>query len=203
MRRKQIYTKRTMKQSPNEMMDEISRLRTYLIQKGRLTENQFLQAEDYALTRRMPVDEAILFLNLLDYVEFGQSLAEIYGKSYHPLLKEPPQGTAREMVPLKLAEKWNIFPVYYDPKKKVLTLAIDNPEDHVIISQIQMGFPAGLKLVFFVASRAEIAKAIDVHYRGKTYTPIQDLEVPHDFTILASEKETGEEIGKMGSRRSG
>ncbi|MDY7030744.1 MAG: response regulator [Thermodesulfobacteriota bacterium] len=194
MRRKQIYTERTMKQSPNEMMDDIIRLRTYLIQKGRLTEDQFLQAEDYALTRKMSIDEAILFLNLMDYTEFGESLAEIYGKSYHPLLEEPPQGTAREFVPLKLAEKWNIFPVNYDPKKKILTLAIDNPEDHLIIGQIQTIFPAGVKLVFFVASKAEIAKAIDVHYRGRTYTPERDLEVPHDFAILGSEKETEEEI---------
>ena len=98
---------------PGDNTEGISTLKSQLLGNGRLTEDQFLQAEDYALTRKISIQEAVLFLNLIDYTGLGQSLAKIYGKPYRPLLNDPPLDAAKGVVPLKFAERCTIFPVAY------------------------------------------------------------------------------------------
>ena len=182
------------KKSPNDEMVDALRLKAYLIDSGRLTEDQILRAEDYALTRKISLENTLLFLRLLSHTELGEDLGKIYGKPYHPLLTEPPPDSAKEMVSLKYAERWKIFPVEYNPKKNILTLAVSNPEDPGFVGQIQTLFSAPLQLAFTVASIVEINKAIDVHYKGKIYIPDRILEVPHDFAILVADHETEQEL---------
>lgn len=179
---------------PGDHTEDISRLKSHLLGSGRLTEEQFLQAEDYALTRKISIEEAVLFLNLIDYTGLGQSLAKIYGKPYRPLLTDPPLDSAKSVVPLKFAERWTIFPVAYDPEKNFLILAVDDPTDRQLIGQLKTIFPPPFRLAFTVASTAEIGKAIAVHYKGEEYTPAPEIKVPKDFTILAEQEETREAL---------
>lgn len=175
-------------------MVDISKLRSHLLSSGRLTEDQFLQAEDYALTRRISVEEALLFLDLVDYAWLGQRLGEIYEKPYRPLMTEPPPDSAKEIVPLKFAERWKVFPVFHNPEENLLTIAMSDPEDREIVGQLRSILQAPVRLEFTVASTAEIEEAIEVHYKGKAYAPTPDLEVPQDFTILADQQKGKEKI---------
>jgi DNA-binding response OmpR family regulator len=179
---------------PGDNTEGISRLKSHLLGSGRLTEDQFLQAEDYALTRKISIQEAVLFLNLIDYTGLGQSLAKIYGKPYRPLLNDPPLDAAKAVVPLKFAERWAIFPVAYDPEKNFLVLAVGDPTDQQLIEQVKSIFPPPFRLAFTVASAAEIEKAIEVHYKGKEYIPAPELKVPKDFTILADREDIKEDL---------
>lgn len=175
-------------------MIDISTLKNQLVGQGRLTEEQILQAEDYALTMKMSLDEAILFLNMLDYASLGQSLAEIYEIPYHPLLEEPPSEAAKEKIPLKSAERQQIFPVDFDAKTSILTLAVHDPEDQELVEKLRNIFPEPVRLNFTVASEPEICMAIDVHYKGKTYTPDLKLEVPEEFNIVSPENKVKTEL---------
>ena len=177
---------------PGDCTKSMSRLKSHLLGSGRLTEDQFLQAEDYALTRKISIEEAVLFLNLTDYTGLGQSLAKIYEKPYRPLLNDPPQDSAKSVVPLKFAERLTIFPVAHDPQKNFLVLAVGDPADQQLIGQLKTLFPPPFRLAFSVASKVEIQKAIAVHYKGEEYTPAPELKVPKDFTILAEQGETKE-----------
>jgi len=179
---------------PGDNTEGISRLKSHLLGSGRLTEDQFLQAEDYALTRKISIQDAVLFLNLIDYTGLGQSLAKIYGKPYRPLLNDPPLDAAKAVVPLKFAERWTIFPVAYDPENNFLVLAVGDPTDQQLIEQVKNIFPPPFRLAFTVAPAAEIEKAIEVHYKGKEYTRAPELKVPQDFTILADREETKEAL---------
>jgi len=175
-------------------MIDISTLKNQLVDQGRLTEEQILQAEDYALTMKMSLDEAVLFLNMLDYASFGQSLSEIYEIPYHPLLEEPPSEAAKEKIPLKSAERQQIFPVDFDAKTSILTLAVHDPEDQTLVEKLRNIFPAPVRLNFTVASKPEICMAIDVHYKGKKYTPDLKLEVPEEFNIVSPENKVKTEL---------
>lgn len=177
---------------PGDRTESMSRLKSHLLDSGRLTEDQFLQAEDYALTRKISIEEAVLFLNHTDYTGLGQSLAKIYEKPYRPLLNDPPLDSAKSVVPLKFAERLTIFPVAYDPEKNFLILAVSDPTDQQLIGQLKSIFPPPFRLAFTVASKVEIEKAIAVHYKGEEYTPAPELNVPKDFTILAEQGETKE-----------
>ncbi len=175
-------------------MIDISKLNSYFMSNGQLNEEQVRQAEDYAMTRGISVDEALVFLNMLDYETLGAGLGEILGKPYQALLIDQPPDSAKAKVSLKFAERWKIFPVDYDPKKNILTLALDDPQDQNLLEKLRTIFPAPLQLTFTVASRSEIDKAIEVHYKGKAYVPAQDLEIPENFTIVSPEQEAKKEL---------
>jgi len=172
-----------------------SKLQNHLVQSGRLSEEKILQAEDYALTRKIGLDEALIFLNMLDYQELGKCLSELYSKPYHSVLATPPPEEAKAKVPIKFAESLGIFPVQFQPDGNKLVLAIDDSEDPQRIQQIQSRFPSTLHLQFMVASKPEITKAIEVYYKGRVYSPAKDLELPDDFTIIESKTETSQGLG--------
>ena len=170
------------------------KLNSHFLSNGQLNEEQIRQAEDYAKTRGISLDEALVFLNMLDYETLGTGLAKVLGKPYHSLLINPPPDSAKAKVPLKFAERWNIFPIDYDQEKNILTLALDDPQDQNQVEKLRNIFPNPLQLSFTVASRPEIEKAIEVHYKGKAYVPAQELELPQDFTIVSPEQETKKEL---------
>lgn len=169
-------------------------LKRHLIEQSGLQTEQIVQAEDYALTRKITLEEALVFLELVDYGELGKCAAAIHGRPYVPLLDRAPSKTALARVPLRIAESLRVFPVKYDPKKDVLVLAVANPKDSKLAQKLRAVFIGGVRLAFSVASEAEIDKAIEVHYHGKTYSSSQEIHVPKDFTIIADQEGTRDDL---------
>ncbi|MCU0595466.1 MAG: hypothetical protein MUC98_08415 [Desulfobacterota bacterium] len=166
-------------------MTDLAALKSYLIEKGGLRPEQIAQAEDYALTRNISLEEALVFLELIDYSVLGKRLADLYGRPYVALLDKEPQKTAKARVSLKMAAKLRVFPVKYDSEKNVLALAVSNPKDSGLAEKLKTLFHGTTRLAFCVASAAEIEKAIDVYYRGMSYSMSQEIHLPKDFTIIA------------------
>lgn len=183
-------------------MTDDSKLKNHLVNCGLLTEEQVLRAEDYALTTKMPLDEAIVFLKLLDYAALGQGLADLYNKTYCGLLERVPSDPAKAKVTLKTAERLQIFPVDFNQKNRVLTLATHDPDNEQLQTMLGNSFPAPIRIEFTVASRPEILMAIGVHYEGKAYTPEIALEVPVEFTIAAQNAEKGKMLDLEKERQS-
>lgn len=169
-------------------------LKRYLIEKNLLPPEQIVQAEDYALTRKISLEEALIFLELVDYSRLGECVAALHGKPYVSILDREPSRTAMARVPLKISESLKVFPVKYDPKKDLLVLAVSNPKDPKLVQRLKAAFPSGLRLAFCVASSAEIDKAIEVHYKGKMYSTSTEIHVPKDFTILVDQEGAREDL---------
>ncbi len=175
-------------------MQENSELKDYLVNNGSLTEEEFLQAEDYALTRKISLEQSLIFLNLLHFSQLGSTLAELSNMVYHPLLESAPPDSAKSHVPVKFADKWRVFPVDYDLGKNLLTLACAEPDNQVLISQLKTVFPPSLQLDFTIATADEIKKAIDVYYKGRSYKDNTELDLPQDFKILVPTNDSGETV---------
>jgi DNA-binding response OmpR family regulator len=175
-------------------MVDVSILKNHLMDSGRMSEEQLLRAEDYALSTNMPLEDTLIFLNMLDYESLGQCLAEVYQKPYSPLLGGPPSETAKEKVPLKTAERLTVFPVDFNPQTNSITLCVEDPEAPGLIDKIKKTFSSTLYINFSVASKAEITMAIDVHYKGRVYSPGLNLELPEDFTIVALDTRNRREL---------
>jgi DNA-binding response OmpR family regulator len=179
-------------------MTEPTVLKRHLIENLHLQAEQIAQAEDYALTRNISLQEAIVFLELLDYTELSKCVAAIHGKRYVPILDREPSGAAKAKIPLKLAERFNIFPVKYDLQKNLLVIAVADPEDPRLVRELKNVFLGNLRLALCVASQPEIDKAIEVHYRGKTFSSSQVIHVPQDFTIIGDQETEGENLLSQG-----
>ena len=175
-------------------MTELAALKSFLIEKSGLRPEQIAQAEDYALTRNISLEEALVFLELIDYSVLGKRLAAIHGKPYVALLDREPPKTAKARVSLKMAAKLRIFPVKYDSEKNVLVLAVSEPKDSSLIEKLKTLFHGTTRLAFCVASAAEIEKAIDVYYRGMSYSMSQEIHLPKDFTIIAEQEKEKEDL---------
>jgi DNA-binding response OmpR family regulator len=175
-------------------MTDPALLKRYLIENSGLQAEQIGQAEDYALTRKISLEEALIFLELVDYNELGKCMAAIHGKPYVALLGRKPSKTAVARVPVKMAEKLRVFPVKYDTKNDVLVLAVVNPKDARLAQQLKTTFLGSSRLAFCVASAAEIDKAIEVYYKGKTFSSSQEIHLPKDFTIIADQERGREDL---------
>lgn len=182
-----------------------SSLKSYLIDSKRLTADEVARAEDYALTANMALDEAVIFLKLLNYAAMGQCLAEIYQRPYRALLGKAPADIARTKVPMKIAEASQIFPLAYDVKSDTLTLAVHDPSDAGLLQNLRQMTSPSTRFEITVASKPEIRMAIDVYYKGKPYNPIPELSLPQGFTIVSADKKGKETLDldeelKSGSR---
>jgi len=175
-------------------MTKPAALKRYLLENLSLQAEQIAQAEDYALTRDISLQEALIFLELVDYHELGKCVAAIHGKRYLPLLDKEPSKEAKSKVPLKLSEKLRIFPVKYNLEKNLLAIAVTDPKDPRLLRELKSAFLGTLRLAFCVASEPEIDKAIEVHYRGKSYSSSQEIHVPKDFTIIGDHERERENL---------
>jgi CheY-like chemotaxis protein len=175
-------------------MTDAAALKSYLIEKNGLRPEQIAQAEDYALTRNISLEEALVFLEIIDYSVLGKRLAAVHGKPYVALLDREPPRMAKARVSLKMAAKLRIFPVKYDSAKNVLVLAVADPKDSRLIEKLKTLFHGTSRLAFSVASSAEIEKAIDVYYRGMSYSLSQEIHLPKDFTIIAGPEKEREDL---------
>jgi DNA-binding response OmpR family regulator len=175
-------------------MTEPAALKSYLIEKSGLRAEQIAQAEDYALTRNISLEQALVFLELIDYSVLGKCLAAIHGKPYVSLLDREPPKTAKARVSLKMAAKLRVFPVKYDSVKNLLVLALADPTDSRLTEKLKTLFHGTSRLAFCVASAAEIEKAIDVYYRGMSYSLSQEIHLPKDFTIIADQEKEREDL---------
>lgn len=175
-------------------MTEPAALKRHLLENLHLQAEQIAQAEDYALTRNISFQEAVIFLELVDYNQLGKSLAAMHGKRYVALLGREPSKEAKAKVSLKLAEKLRIFPIKYDLEKNLLVIAVTDPKDPRLVRELKSAYLGALRLAFCVASEPEIEKAIEVYYRGKTYSSSQEIHVPQGFTIIGEQEREREDL---------
>lgn len=180
-------------------------LKSYLIDSKRLTEEVIARAEDYALTANITLDEAIIFLKLLNYQALGQCLAEIYQKPYFPLLGKVPLDITRTKISQNAAESLHVFPLTFDVKANTMTLAVSDPSDPDLMKKLRTSVSSSIVFDITVASKSEIRMAIDVYYKGRPYIPERELSLPQGFTIVSANKKSKEtldldEESKSGSR---
>lgn len=158
-------------------------LKNYLIDSGKISADEAARAEDYALTTGMGLDEAVVFLKLMNYQQMGQCLSEIFQKPYLSLLEKPPADIARTRVPLKVAEALMVFPVAYDVRSDTLSVAVHDPSDAGLMQNLRQAISLTTSFDTVVASKSEIRMAIDVHYKGRPYVPGPELSLPHGLPL--------------------
>ncbi len=182
-------------------MERDQELKKYILENGLLQQDQLAQAEDYALTMGLALEQSIIFLQLMDFGQLGGALQAIYGVPYRPLLQQAPSEDMKKVIPLSMAEKFGVFPLAYDPGHGRITLAIDDPFDQERMDKITRLLAPSNSPEFTVASRPEINQAIDIYYKGKTYTHQIQVELPKEFTIVAPRPQQSVEKKESASKK--
>lgn len=94
---------------------------------------------------------------------------------------------ARQAIPLRIAEKYNVIPVAMKEElgKKVVILAMSDPTNLDAISEIQ--FQTGVNVRPVVATESAITRAIDQYYRSRAASqpesPGAPQATPHAYGV--------------------
>jgi DNA-binding response OmpR family regulator len=170
------------------MFEDDARVRHFLVTHGIVTEGQVSKAIDYALDRHIEFEDALIALRLLSFEQLGSCLAELCQIPYRPLVEKPPSTFCKNMLPLDLVKKWNVFPVDFDPENDLFTIAISSPDQIKSFLRLEQKVFSHHRLTFCVASRSEIDLAIKTFYQKTGEAGETTPEVPHDFNILNAEE---------------
>ena len=184
-------------------MTDFITLKNGLVSSGLLTEEQIARAEDYALTVGLSLDEALVFMKMINYASLGGVLSGIHEKPYVSLLNAAPDEAARGKISANVAESLKVFPCRFNSKTGTLLLAVSDPGDPDLIRNLSKSISPSLKIEYAVASASEILMAIAIHYKGKAYTPEIDLELPKGFTIVTPGRKTKEGLDLEDEAQSG
>ncbi|TSC72648.1 MAG: Uncharacterized protein G01um101438_365 [Parcubacteria group bacterium Gr01-1014_38] len=141
---------------PENVLNEI------LVTPGYVTAADFGHAADYARKYRLPIEEVIVSLGILEEAALGQIIADYYQVPYVNLRGRQMDKTIVRLVPEALARKQQL--ILYDRDAERGYVAILNPADRETVNILEkhLGFP--IKPTY--ASPSAIAEALRVYQKG-------------------------------------
>ena len=133
-----------------------------LIKMGKLRRTQVEEALEIQKTRRGPIGSILVELGYINEEELAQALAAQSGMSTVELAK---QDIAPEVIALmtsQMANTYRVLPIEYQPDRKELVIAMDNPDNFVATDDLQTLL--GLKIRAALCKPDELTAAIARYY---------------------------------------
>jgi type II secretory ATPase GspE/PulE/Tfp pilus assembly ATPase PilB-like protein len=163
------------KNKPRRMIGQILR------ERGFLTEDQLRIALLEQKRSDSPLGKILIKLGFLSEATLRDALSENLGQNAIDVTKVVADAGALALVPKSFASRYKVLPVSLDRVRRVLTVALDNPSNIVVIDQLNELLRGTATLDARVSSEAEIIRAIDQFYG-------------HELSIdgILNEVETGE-----------
>ncbi|MBC7171661.1 MAG: DUF4388 domain-containing protein [Polyangiaceae bacterium] len=137
-----------------------------MLAEGRLDRFEGETVQQQAARARDRIEEAILDCGLMTEAELLKYLASIYGTQFVSTLKlskAQVAAEALEMLPVKLAERLDAFPVLYDRKAQTISIVAADLHSVDVAKQVQLVTGARQVKVYVARARA-IRAAIQKHY---------------------------------------
>ena len=127
-----------------------------LLEKGALSEDQLRIALFEQQSSGDPLGRILVRLGFVTEATIRDMLSETGDAKVVDLrnISVDPDVLAR--VPIDVAKQYNIFPINYDEVKKMISIAVANPNDLLLADQIRAFLGGDYDLEFMVAEESEI-----------------------------------------------
>jgi response regulator RpfG family c-di-GMP phosphodiesterase len=139
-----------------------------LLRGGTLKPEQFEKAMQQVQGTTERIEDAIIDLGIMSEADLLKALAGFYRTRFvttEKLAKADISRPTLEMIPRKVAETFQVFPVLFDPNAHVLSVVTADPDDKDVLREIQL--VSGAKEVrAFMARPAAVRAAINKAYAG-------------------------------------
>ncbi|MCP5266303.1 MAG: Flp pilus assembly complex ATPase component TadA [Burkholderiaceae bacterium] len=137
-----------------------------LIERGVLSEDQLRIALMEQKSTGQPLGKVLVSIGFLTEATLREVLAENLGHEQVDLSRLLPNPTAMKLVPSEFAKRHHVFPVGIEERDgvEVLTLATPNPNDVVVLDQLQAMIGAEYRINACMAADGEVSAAIESHY---------------------------------------
>lgn len=141
-------------------------------------------------------ENIVLKSGLVTEANLGMAKAILLGVPYTSLSQVAFSPQALSFISRIVAQRFNLIPISYDDKTKILGVAMSNPENLEAIQFIRQ--KAGLEIKVFVASAQEIKNAIATEYRqelvGEVGKAVKETEELKSNIKVIDSKKIGEII---------
>jgi general secretion pathway protein E/type IV pilus assembly protein PilB len=136
-----------------------------LIAAGLVTESQLRIAIRQKRRRDEPLGPILVKLGFISEGILRDMLHKWRGQDSIDLSTALPDPEALKMVPKNIARQFSVVPVCFDWDTNVLTLAMADPQDIVVIDQVAATLSNGTDIATLLAEEAEIESAIERFYQ--------------------------------------
>ena len=152
-----------------------------LVGAGLLSRDQLHIALMEQDRRHEPLGRLLLHLGFVSEAVLREALSEFHGKQSVDLGNAVADPDALALVPLELAKRHHIFPLYLRRDESMLVVAVADVHDVVALDKLRNELPESIRIDTLIAGESEIARAIDQYYG-------------HELSIdgILNEIETGE-----------
>ncbi|MHB1100142.1 MAG: GspE/PulE family protein [Burkholderiales bacterium] len=135
-----------------------------LIEKGVVGEDQLRIALLEQGKSRMRLGELMVGLGFLTEGTIRDVLSESMGQETVDLSRVVVDAAAIRLIPQEVARRHQVLPLSFDKNRRILTLAIANPENIIALDQVKALLGDDCSLHLLLAGESEIMHAIDQYY---------------------------------------
>ena len=153
---------------PGNLSAQNAKIGKILLDEGLLKPEQFEKAIQQAQTDQMRIEDAVVDLGFVSEADLLKVLATRYRTRFvstEKLAKADIVRATLAMIPRKVAETLQIFPVLFDPPTGVLSIVSGDPDDAELLREIKASSNAK-EIRAFVARPAAVRAAISKAYAG-------------------------------------
>jgi type II secretory ATPase GspE/PulE/Tfp pilus assembly ATPase PilB-like protein len=152
-----------------------------LRERGILSEDQLRIALIEQKRNGLPLGKTLVKLGFLSEATLREALSENLGQSDIDVSRVVADPAALALVPKSFATRFSVLPVALDRTRRVLTVAVGNPNNVVVLDQLNEMLRGEVSAEARISSEAEVTRAIDRFYG-------------HELSIdgILNEIETGE-----------
>ena len=168
-----------------------SNLGELLLREKVLTSDQLKTALEMQREKSVPLQTALVSLNILSEEDIAQALSRQLGYPYIDLDQFEVYPDVVNLIPVEIVKKYLIMPIHRI--RSFLTLAMVDPTDLEVIEDVR--FRTGLSIQPVIASETGIMNAINKYYGSSSSLRvkkiIEDIELADDtrVNIIEAEKD--------------
>ena len=135
-----------------------------LMEKGALSEDQLRIALHEQGSSGDPLGKVLVRLGFVTEATIRDILSAGGDAQVVDLRKINVDPEVLERIPQDVAKNYNIFPIKCDEERKVLTIAVANPNDLMLADQVRAFMGGEYEVEYMVSEESEIARAVDEYY---------------------------------------
>jgi type II secretory ATPase GspE/PulE/Tfp pilus assembly ATPase PilB-like protein len=144
-----------------QMQQPLGRL---LVDKGVISDDQLRIAQQEQNKTHQPLGRLLVRLGFLSEATIRDVLSENLGQEAVDLSSTIVDPLALKLIPKDVARRHQLLPISVDMQKRMLTLAIADPDNIIALDQVRALLKDEFHLYMKLASESDILRAIDQYY---------------------------------------
>ncbi|RCS56568.1 GspE/PulE family protein [Parvibium lacunae] len=140
------------------------RLGDILRERGLISDDQLRIALLEQQRQGKPLGKVLVELGFVSDAILREALSENLGQETIELTKIVADRNALKLIPHEFAKRHTLYPVSWDAHTRLLTVAMANPNNVVVLDQLSALLRGEAKLDIRIAAEGDVARAIDQYY---------------------------------------